>query len=463
MTTTFTDLGLPASRVAQLEQQGITAPSPVQAQAVPALLAGKDLLMQSQTGTGKTLAYLLPALERIDPEKAGVQVLVLVPTQELGIQVRDVAKKLLEGTGIGVAALIGGANVQRQIESLKKLPKLVVGTPGRVLDLIRQQRLSGLGVRVMVLDEADQLQEHFRDVEAILKATSPSRQTIFCSATMAGPALAWAKKWLKEPVEVRIEAEKALPDTLTHLAFLVDQRDKLPFIRRLVHHYAPGGAIAFVNDDEDLPLFVDKLRHHKVSAAGLFGGIKKLERAATMRDFRAGKLKLLVATELAARGLDLSQVSIVFNFDLPTDAAHYVHRVGRTGRMGKAGTAITLVAPKEAWVLEKFEKALGIRFERPVLREGAIREATEVDLKREAAKAKSAEKKAQAKAEVEQAIAEGKPVYRPKKPKTKGPTKRQLEKGKAKKAAKKIATQKRQARLTRQAEGQAPEATPPQA
>lgn len=457
---TFTDLNLDPARVQQLAAQGITEPSPIQTKAIPVLMERKDALVHAQTGSGKTLTYLLPMLERLQAEEAPAKSagpatpggIVLVPTQELGMQVQGVAKALVEPLGWEVTSLIGGANPARQAEALRKWPRIVVGTPGRILQMMRDGKLSGAAVRVLVGDEADQLcePEHLKDFEAILKATSPSRQTVMVTATtgVANAELpSWARKYLRDGQLLRVEDELKLPPALEHLAFVVDPRERVEMVRRLVRHLAPVGAIAFVNRPSDADWWATKLKHHQMKVAALHSGIRKLERASTMRDFRSGKLQLLIATELAARGLDLGGVSVVFNMDLPTDALHYVHRVGRTARMGRAGKAVTLVVPQEAFVLKKLEKALGITFEHPVLRGGEVREADEIDQRREAGKVKHAAKKAEAKEEIKAKIEAGEPVYKPKKPKTKPQTARQLAKGKAKKAKKRAATEFRRQRL----------------
>jgi superfamily II DNA/RNA helicase len=425
--STFTELGLDAARVEQLAAQGITSPSDIQAQAIPALLEGKDVLVQAPTGTGKTLAYLLPTLQRIDPSLEALQAVVLVPTQELGIQVRDVAKELLKAYPGAVGSLIGGANPARQAEALKKKPRVIVGTPGRVLEFLRNGKLSGLGLKVMVVDEVDTLIEDgkMRDLEHIFKAFSPKRQTVFCSATLGEKSLDLGSRWLKTPVEIRVGDPLAVPDTIQHLAFVVDTRDKLDMIRRLVRHYNPVGALAFVNQTKDLDWFVNKLKFHKLKVEGMHGGAGKLDRADTMRRFRSGDLQLLLTTDLSARGLDVSSVGVVFNFDLPHDPETYVHRVGRTGRMGKAGTAITLVTKPEAHVLDKLEKAIGITFERPVYRLGEVREKDAIDEKIEKGKAQASAKKAKEKAEAPK---------KKKKDKDNSPSSKQLAKGRAKKA-----------------------------
>lgn len=452
--TTFSALGVSPDREAKLTAQSITTPSEIQASAIPALLTGKDALVEAPTGTGKTLAYLLPLLERIDLGKEALQAMVIVPTQELGIQVRDVAKGLTEGTNIGVVALIGGANPARQAEQIKKLqPKLIVGTPGRVLEMVRSGKITGLYVKQMVVDEVDQmLEDKLRDLEALLKATSPSKQTVFCSATLGPKATELSKKWLKEPNELRAAAETKVPETIEHLAFVIDPRDRLDMVRRLLVHYKPVGALAFMNQAKDVPWLINKLKHDKMKVEALHGGVQKNERANIMRAFKAGALQMLLTTDLAARGLDLSSVSVVFNVDLPHDPETYVHRVGRTGRMGKAGTAITLVSTQEAFVLDKIEKALGITFERPVLRKGEVREKTELDEKIEKSKAGAEKRKEAAKA--------AGPVKK-KKLKEKGPSAKAAAKGKAKKAKRQASGDwKKTAKAAAKADGTQPTKTP---
>ena len=456
---TFQDLGIAAERAARLAERGITEPSPIQALALRVLSEGRDGLLAAQTGSGKTLAYLLPAIARIEATaraasvasgKGGMAatpgVLVLVPTQELGMQVRDVARTLLEGTDRTVAELIGGANPQRQADRLKLGADVIVGTAGRVVDFMSRGKLSLARLKVVVLDEVDQLADatHRADVTTILAAAAAGRQVVAASATLSDEAKKWAKGFMKAPLELSAETSLTLPPTLVHQALVVDDRDQLPTLRKVLLSLNPAGAIAFFNRAADIDWIVQKLVHHGIRAAGLHSGVQKLNRARAMQEFRAGKLQLLVATELAARGLDLGGVTLVFNLDLPRGPEEYVHRVGRTARMGRAGTAITFADPKEAWVLEKLEKRLAIEFERPIYDHGELREATALDARIEARKSKVKAKKDEVKADhraaVEVAELEGLPPPRLKKPKKdKGPqlTANQKAKGKARKEQRK--------------------------
>lgn len=459
--TTFAELGVAAERAALLAARGIQTPSPIQALSYEPLSAGRDAMLAAQTGSGKTLAYLLPLLARLDAATGGnvitssqgthaatPAIVIIVPTQELALQVRDVARSLLEGTGRNVVELIGGANPVRQAEKLKKGADLVVGTAGRMVDFMSRSKLSLLRCRAVVLDEVDQLVDkaHRSDVTSIVEGAPKGRQVVAASATLGDEARRWAGRHMHEPADLQAQVEVQMPVELKHQAIVCDERDQLPTIRKLIAHLNPTGAIAFFNRTNDIDWLVGKLRHHGVRAAGLHSDMTKEARATSMREFRAGKLQLLVATELAARGLDLSGVTIVFNLDLPRGPEHYVHRVGRTARAGRQGTAITLADPKEAWVLEKYEKALALTFERPIYSFGELRDITPVDVRKEAGKAKAKEKKETARSEfaaaVAKAEAEGLPAPRlkkPKKDKTKGPTDAALDKGRMRKLERKAA------------------------
>ncbi|MEB3223525.1 MAG: DEAD/DEAH box helicase [Candidatus Sericytochromatia bacterium] len=445
----LTDFSMVPAYAERLAADGIRVPSPIQALALPVLLTGKDALLAAQTGSGKTLAYVLPLLARLTgpvppPPAPGrpatPRLVVLVPTQELGIQVREVARRLLEGTEQRVVAVIGGANPARQVEALKRGADVLVGTPGRVTDMLGRGAVSLAACRAVVLDEVDRLAEpaHRGDASAIVMGTPGSRQVVGASATIADDAARWAEGLMRAPTTLRAAADLTLPATLRHQVLLVDERDQLPMLRKLVAHLAPTGAIAFFNRAADIDWLVAKLVHHGVRAAGLHAGMNKLARAEAMRAFRAGKLQVLVATELAARGLDLGGVSLVLNLDLPRTAADYTHRVGRTARMGREGTAISLVDPAEQRFLSVLERDLGLTFDRPVYIFGELRPATEQDVRREARKAREQRARNAERAEAQEAAATG--ARPPKKRKAAaGPTARQKAKGKARKASRKAA------------------------
>ncbi|GAA4855196.1 DEAD/DEAH box helicase [Paenibacillus vulneris] len=374
MNNGFASLHIEDVYVRRLQAMDIVTPSPIQAEAIPVILEGKDVVAQSQTGSGKTLAYTLPLLHKIDKTSKNVQAVVLVPTRELGIQIVHTLEQLTEGSGIRVQSLIGGAAISRQIDRLKLRPQVVVGTPGRVLELLKLRKLSMHYVHYMVVDEVDQVFElgSMHEVEAIFKGMQKERQVLFFSATLPEPVQAVIDKWMHEPVFVQVNPEQRTSQTLEHLFFVCEERDKIDTLRRLVRLYNPPAAIVFINETEDVAEVVAKLQYADLSIEALYGDAGKQERAKVMQAFRSGKFQLLLATDIAARGLDIPHVTHVINLDPPIDADHYVHRVGRTGRMGKKGTAISIITPKERFIINKFSKSLGITIEEKEMAYGKV-------------------------------------------------------------------------------------------
>ncbi|HEY9855582.1 MAG TPA: DEAD/DEAH box helicase [Stenomitos sp.] len=361
---TFEELSLPETLLDKLRQQQITEPTEIQQAAIPAILAGQDVIVHSQTGTGKTLAYLLPLLAKLDPAAQGLQLVIVVPTRELGMQIFREIELLTQGSPLFAQQLIGGANIRHQIDRLKKKPPIVVGTPGRIAELITARKLNTHTVKALVVDEIDQVMAPAfkNELIRVLKAISRDRQTIFASATIPASVEEVSQRWMKEPLHLEVEASLKLPTTLTH-AFLVAERDKVDALRRLMHAQTPKAAIAFVNEGRRVDELVSKLTFKGLAVSALHGQARKQERATLMKAFREGQFQLLLATELAARGLDFKGLTHVYNLDLPTDAEHYVHRAGRTGRAGQPGTVVSIIAPNERFVIEKFAKALGVEFQ----------------------------------------------------------------------------------------------------
>jgi superfamily II DNA/RNA helicase len=354
---------------------GITEPTEIQAAAIPPLLEGKDGILQAQTGTGKTLAYLLPVLSRLDPDRQELQAIVIAPTHELSMQIVQVIRDLTDGGKLFTQQLIGGANIRHQVERLKKRPPIVVGTPGRLAELISSGKLKAQQAGIVVIDEVDHLLDAtFRnEVIRILKATPRSRQTIFASATIPAEVQDVARRWMNDPVHLQVAGPMKLPAGISHGYMVVEERDKIDALRRLLHAETPQAALAFLNDASRLDELQSKLSFKGLRVATLQGGSHKLERGAVLRQFRDGKTQLLLATEVAARGLDIPALTHVFNFDLPTDADHYLHRAGRTGRSGKPGTVISLVTERERFVISKFADALGLPFEQVDASHGKVR------------------------------------------------------------------------------------------
>ncbi|NQX68967.1 DEAD/DEAH box helicase [Paenibacillus alba] len=374
MSTSFEQLQIDQTYLDKLQQLGIEEPTPIQAEGIPVLKQGKDAIIQSQTGTGKTLAYLLPALERIDPAQKQLQVLVVVPTRELGMQIMQEIEKLTEGGPIRSQSLIGGAAIVRQVEKLRLHPHIVVGTPGRLLELMKIRKLTLHHVKIGIVDEVDQVFElgSMQDVESVLKGMLKSSQMVFVSATIPPSTEQAAGRWLKEPVIIKINPNQRTAETLEHMYVVCQEREKIDTLRRLVRLIKPTSAIVFINVTDDIAQVVGKLQYVGLSVEALYGEASKQDRAKVMGNFREGKFQLLLATDVAARGLDIEGVTHVFHLDPATNAEYYLHRVGRTGRMGRQGTTISIVTSKEQFILDKFEKQLGITISPKAMYEGRL-------------------------------------------------------------------------------------------
>jgi ATP-dependent RNA helicase DeaD len=368
----FAALSLEPIWLEQLHKLGISEPTPVQQQAIPAILQGKDVIAQSQTGTGKTLAYLLPLLQRIDVTSKHLQVVILVPTRELGMQIMTVADQLTAGTSIRTQALIGGASVQRQLEKLKEHPHLTVGTPGRIAELMKLRKLSMHYVKSAVIDEVDQVFElgSAKEMELVLKGMLKTRQLLFFSATITRAIESAAEQMMNEPVSVHINPSQKTSETVEHVFYVCERREKIDTLRRLIRMYNPRSAIVFINATDDVAEVVAKLQYTGLQIEALYGEAGKQARASVMRDFRDGKFQLLLATDVAARGLDIAGVSHVFHLTPAVNAEYYLHRIGRTGRMGRSGMAVSIITPQELFIIDKFSKTLGIDIKHKAMHEG---------------------------------------------------------------------------------------------
>lgn len=376
----FAAIGIQEDLVARLSEFGINAPSPVQEQTIPLLLEGRDVIAASQTGTGKTLAYLLPLLQTINPEQKVVQKLVLAPTQELAMQILREAERYGEHRGIRVMGLIGGAAIKRQIDKLREHPQLVVGTPGRIRELIGLRKLKMHEVSTIVLDEADQMFQlsGAGEVTKIVSSALRSRQLVMLSATIGPETKALANREMKNPAEVGIAPGVMTAESLEHHYVVAEERNKIDMLRRVIRHYNPDKAIVFVNATDDIAEVEAKLNHLGLTAAALYGDADKVTRSNVLSRFREGKFRVLVASDVAARGLDIENLSLVVSFDPAFDSEHYVHRAGRTGRMGKRGLSVTIVTEQQTFIMRKFARELDIALEEREMVGGKVLAADEV-------------------------------------------------------------------------------------
>jgi ATP-dependent RNA helicase DeaD len=376
MNASFSQIGITESLVTGLGKAGITIPTGIQAEVIPLALLGRDVIGQAPTGTGKTLAYLLPLFQRINPAKRELQAMVLAPTHELAMQIYHQIETLAKDAGLPViaAAMIGQVNITRQIDSLKEKPHIIVGSSGRILELIQKRKINSQTIRTIVLDEADRLLDdaNWSGVKAVIKTALKDRQMLLFSATITPLALVRAKELTQDPEVIMVKTEAEVPPDISHMYFLAEQRDKIEVLRKLTTHLHVGQALVFVNQSQAIETTVAKLNYHGLTAAGIYGTAVKADRQKALEDFRSGKVRLLVASDLAARGLDIPGVAYVFNLELAEDPQIYLHRVGRTGRAGQRGTAVTIATRKETQVIANLEKMLKIRVAAKTMQQGKI-------------------------------------------------------------------------------------------
>jgi superfamily II DNA/RNA helicase len=372
---TFPELAVLPELVAALAKQRITTPTAIQVAALPVLMAGKDAYLNAETGTGKTLAYLLPAFSRLDAALAATQVVIVAPTHELAIQIQRQCVELAQNAAwpLRVMLAVGGTSMERQLDKLKTKPHVVVGTPGRVRDLIGARKLKTQAIRTVVIDEADRLlvQESLSAIRDIIQAAPRERQLVFASATER-PESAEAIAALA-PGLVMVQAGTAQVNAdIEHLYLVCEERDKPDVLRKLLHALRPERAMVFAHRGETATKVAEKLAYHKIPTADLHAAHDKWGRKQAMDDFRSARVRVLLASDIAARGLDIVGVTHVFNLDVPTESKAYLHRVGRTGRAGEAGAAVTLMTRDDVRLVRRFESELGIVMRHVRLREGQV-------------------------------------------------------------------------------------------
>nr|WP_092073140.1 DEAD/DEAH box helicase [Dendrosporobacter quercicolus]NSL48763.1 DEAD/DEAH box helicase [Dendrosporobacter quercicolus DSM 1736]SDM54666.1 ATP-dependent RNA helicase DeaD [Dendrosporobacter quercicolus] len=360
MSIDFLALGIRAELNTCLKEMGITVPTPVQEQAIPLLLAGRDLVAQAQTGTGKTLAFLLPMLETISAGKAYTQALIVTPTRELALQISKEAAPLAARLGLNVLSIYGGHAVEKQINQLKHQPHIVIGTPGRLLDHIRRKTINLGGVSRLVLDEADQMLHmgFLEEVEQVIAQTSVQRQTMLFSATIPAKIRALADRYMQRPADIRLKTQNITLDAIHQLIIETTPDGKLDKLCGLINQERPYLAMIFCHTKKRVIALTLALAERGYQVDELHGDLSQNKREQVLRRFRDAKVQLLVATDIAARGLDIEGITHVFNYDIPRDADSYIHRIGRTGRAGQPGTAVTFVVPGEHFYLRLIEQGI---------------------------------------------------------------------------------------------------------
>ena len=367
---TFSELGISEKTAAALKRQGISAPTPIQEKTIPAALEGLDLIAKAQTGTGKTLAFVLPILEKIEVDRNELQALILAPTRELAIQITAEIKKLTDRLGgFGILAVYGGQDVERQIKKLGRGIHIAVATPGRILDHIRRETIDLSGVSMLVIDEADQmlLAGFHKDIEDIVSQTFQSRQTMLFSATITPKVKELSRQYMSNPKEITVQEKKVTVEKINQLVIETNDRAKQAALFRFLDEQQPFLAIIFCRTKIRAGRLIDAMKARKYEAEELHGDLSQAKREKVMKLFREAKIQYLVATDVAARGIDVEGITHVYNYDMPQDAETYIHRIGRTGRAGGEGMAITFAAPKDMDDLNTVEKGIGMKLPRQVI------------------------------------------------------------------------------------------------
>lgn len=372
---TFTELLLPPDLIAALAKQQISEPTPIQSVALPVLMAGKDAYLHAETGTGKTLAYLLPLFAQLDAKQAATQVVIVAPTHELAIQIHRQSCDLAQNAGRAIRSvlLIGGTPTDRQIDKLKAKPHVVVGSPGRIVELIERSKLKMQHLRSVVVDEADRQlhDESLNWIQKIVSSAPPARQLIFASATIE-PQTRQVLATLSPDAVMLSPGAAAVNENIEHLYLVCEERDKPDVLRSLLHALDVPRSIVFVHRNDVAEKVASKLAHHKLAVADLNAQLSKMDRKQAMDGIRNGTIRIMIASDLAARGLNILGVTHIFNLDVPTLSKAYLHRVGRTGRAGAKGTAISLLTEIEARLVRRYEQELGITLQQVRVQGGTV-------------------------------------------------------------------------------------------
>lgn len=380
MNNTFNDLNLNSNIIEGLKKQGITTPTEIQSAAILPALENKDIIGEAFTGSGKTLAYLLPIFHKIDVSKREMQALVLAPTHELALQIENQIKLLSDNSEYPVTSLtiIGEVNINNQIKKLKEVkPHIIVGSTGRILDLIQKKKITSHTIKTIVIDEGDNLLDPKRAqiTKDIIKTTMRDRQLMIFSASIKAETLVTAKELMKDPVIIKAEDKPAMNPNIEHMLFVCDRRDKFETLRKIIVAAKPEKAIVFVNDNEDIELTTVKLNYHSKDCFAMNGKISKEDRKLAIESFRNGKIKILVSSDVTARGLDVEGITHVFHLDLPLKLNEYLHRSGRTARGTSSGISVCIATVKQLNIIKKYEKEFNIKFNEKKVFGGNIEDA----------------------------------------------------------------------------------------
>ena len=358
-TVLFEDLDLNPQILRAIKEMGFEEATPIQAQSIPAVMSGRDVIGQAQTGTGKTASFGIPLLHKVDPKLKKTQALILCPTRELAIQVSNELHNLAKYMhGIKILPIYGGQEIGKQIRSLKGGVQIIVGTPGRVMDHLRRKTIRCDFIHTIILDEADEmLNMGFReDIEEVLKYLPEDRQTVLFSATMPKEIMEITKQYQKDALTIKVVKKELTVKNIEQYYYDVRRKDKLDILTRLLDVYDPKLSLVFCNTKHMVDELANELQNRGYFAEGLHGDMKQQQRDRVMDDFRSGKVDILIATDVAARGIDVDDVDMVFNYDIPQDEEYYVHRIGRTGRAGRSGMALSFISGKEVYKLKDIER-----------------------------------------------------------------------------------------------------------
>ena len=367
MNKSFNELNINQSIVMALKKQNITTPTGIQETSIPFALENKDIIAEAHTGTGKTLAFLIPIFEKINLEKREMQAIILAPTHELVVQIESQIKLLATNSHMDIKSLsiMGESNIEKQIKKLKEIkPHIIIGSPGRILDLIKKRKITAHTIKTIVLDEADNLLSKNKPtiIKDIIKSTMKDRQLMFFSASINKETLNLAKTLVKEVEIIKIENKSEINPRIEHICILGSLRDRFENLRKLLAAEQPKRAIVFVNNNTELRQINEKLQYHKVKSTAIYGNASKEERQRALDSFRRGKCNVLVSSVLSARGLDIPEVSHIISLDFPVNPNEYLHRAGRTARGNNSGVSLCLITNKDIEILQSYEKAFGIEF-----------------------------------------------------------------------------------------------------